>query len=112
MISLTTVGEPPRDRSSLITTQSNTSMSRSRGILSDDGGTTISQGAKAEDLSRAVSQSAVNYLRCVSGVLPSGVLRGWDAAVVLFCVVDALNTLGKVPAVHITICNNTTGARD
>ena len=32
--------------------------------------------------------------------------------VVLFCVVDALNTLGKVPAVHIKICNNTTGARE
>ena len=54
--------------------------SRSRGILSGEGGTTISQGAKAEGIPRAVSLSAVNYFRCVHGVLPLGdVLEGWDA---------------------------------
>ena len=40
------------------------------------------------------------------------VLEGWDAVGCFFCVVDALNTLGKVLAVHIKICNNTTGARE
>ena len=50
-----------------------------------------------------ISQSAVECLRCVHGVLLLGdVLRGWDAVGVWSCVVDALNTPGKIPADHIT----------